>query len=57
LGTPALVDDHLKAKRLVAPFERRIRTDFAYFVVCLKERSAEAATKCFIEWLLAEARA
>jgi LysR family glycine cleavage system transcriptional activator len=56
LGTPALVRDHLKTRKLVPPFDNRIRTDFAYFVVCLVERVEDPAIKGFMEWLVAEAR-
>jgi LysR family glycine cleavage system transcriptional activator len=57
LGTPALVRDHLKSGKLVAPFDNRIRTDFAYFAVCVRERAGDLAINGFIEWLQTEAGA
>jgi LysR family glycine cleavage system transcriptional activator len=55
LGTPALVNDHISANRLVAPFSRRVSTEFGYFVVFEEERSDEPALSSFSKWLVHEA--
>lgn len=56
LGATPLVDDDLAAGRLVKPFELTLPGEWAYYVVCPKERAIEPNIKAFREWILGEAR-
>ncbi len=56
LGRLSLACDDLRAGRLVCPFGPRLRTRFAYWIVCSPEMAERAKVAAFREWLLAEAR-
>ncbi|MDH3662946.1 MAG: LysR substrate-binding domain-containing protein [Alphaproteobacteria bacterium] len=56
LGREPLVIDELIAGRLVRPFEAIAPSDFAYFLVCPKERLEDPQVQAFRDWLLAEAK-
>ena len=55
LASAALARDHLAARRLVRPFKVSIATNFAYYVVCPKERAQDADIAAFRQWVLAKA--
>lgn len=55
LGRSLLVADEIKAGRLVAPFEFRMPSRYAYHLVRPKEHTDKAWAKAFEEWLLIEA--
>ncbi|SOE96872.1 transcriptional regulator, LysR family [Burkholderia sp. D7] len=52
LGRTSLVADDLRTGRLVMPFDSRMPSDSAYFVVSRTDRSALPKVKAFREWLL-----
>jgi LysR family glycine cleavage system transcriptional activator len=56
LGQASLVADHIKEKRLVAPFARRLKTGFGYFLVYPTGADARPEIKVFKDWIVAEAR-
>jgi LysR family transcriptional regulator, glycine cleavage system transcriptional activator len=56
LATTALVVDHLTEGRLVRPLSLTVDTDFAYYVVTLKDRAAEADVVAFKRWVLGQAK-
>jgi LysR family glycine cleavage system transcriptional activator len=56
LASKALALEHLAAGRLVRPFQLSLMTDFAYYVVCEKERAEESDLLAFRRWLIAEAQ-
>ncbi|HEY7887910.1 MAG TPA: transcriptional regulator GcvA [Steroidobacteraceae bacterium] len=57
LGSRALALDHLAAGRLIRPFELSLVTDFAYYVVCAKNRAGEPDLMAFRRWVISEAQA
>lgn len=50
----SLVADDLKAGRLVKPFQSRVKSKNAYYIVCLKERADKPRIKAIIDWLMME---
>jgi LysR family glycine cleavage system transcriptional activator len=56
LATTALVVDHLTEGRLVRPSSLTVDTDFAYYVVTLTDRAAEADLVAFKRWALGQAK-
>jgi LysR family glycine cleavage system transcriptional activator len=56
LGQASLVADHIKEKRLVAPFARRLKTGFGYFLVYPYGADQRPEIKTFRDWIVAEAR-
>lgn len=56
LGSRALALDHLAAGRLVRPFDLSLVTDFAYYIVCAKQRAEEPDLVAFRRWVIAEAQ-
>ncbi len=56
LGSRALALDHLAAGRLLRPFELSLVTDFAYYIVCAKQRAEEPDLVAFRRWVIAEAQ-
>jgi LysR family glycine cleavage system transcriptional activator len=56
LGQASLVADHIKEKRLVAPFARRLKTGFGYFLVYPYGADQRPEIKVFRDWILAEAK-
>jgi LysR family glycine cleavage system transcriptional activator len=57
LGSHALVADDLAAGRLVSPFDFRLSTDAAYYVVYPQGALNDAKARAFRDWLLQEASA
>lgn len=55
LGREPLVVDELIAGRLVRPFEAVAASNFAYFLVCPKDRLEDRRVRAFRDWLLVEA--
>jgi LysR family glycine cleavage system transcriptional activator len=51
----ALIEDDLKAGRLVAPFERQVRTSGAYYLVSAEGRPKPPRIAAFEAWILEEA--
>jgi LysR family glycine cleavage system transcriptional activator len=56
LGQASLVADHIKEKRLVAPFARRLKTGFGYFLVYPYGADQRPEIKVFRDWIVAEAK-
>jgi LysR family glycine cleavage system transcriptional activator len=56
LGQASLVADHIKEKRLVAPFARRLKTGFGYYLVYAYGADQRPEIKVFKDWVVAEAR-
>jgi LysR family glycine cleavage system transcriptional activator len=54
LGRKALAQNDLDADRLVMPFEKKIKVDFSFYALSLKERANEKSIKAFRNWLIAE---
>ena len=50
LGWRGLVDDDLKAGRLVAPLRESLKTRFGYHMVWPRERTSSPAALAFITW-------
>ena len=57
LALRPLVDDDLKAKRLVQPFPIEVRPASAYYLVCPEVIAERPAVSAFRKWLLQQARA
>ncbi|XHF43318.1 transcriptional regulator GcvA [Metapseudomonas boanensis] len=55
LGRTSLVAEMLASGRLVAPFEQRVPTDEAFYVVTPEHQYATPQAKAFLAWLLEEA--
>ncbi|MDF1749070.1 MAG: transcriptional regulator GcvA [Alphaproteobacteria bacterium] len=55
LGRSAIAHDALEQGLLVKPFDFSIPSDYAYWVVCPKDRADHPKIKAFTEWLLDEA--
>ncbi|MGI9488296.1 MAG: LysR substrate-binding domain-containing protein [Geminicoccaceae bacterium] len=56
LGREPLVADELAAGRLVRPFSDIVPSDFAYYLVCPKDRLNDRRVVAFRGWLTEEAR-
>jgi len=56
LGQNSLVADHIKEKRLVAPFARRLKTGFGYYLVYPYGTDERPEIKVFRDWIVAEAK-
>jgi LysR family glycine cleavage system transcriptional activator len=56
LGQASLVADLIKEKQLVAPFARRLKTGFGYFLVYPTGADARPEIKVFRDWIVAEAK-
>jgi LysR family glycine cleavage system transcriptional activator len=56
LGQTSLIKDHLKAKRLVAPFAKSLKTGYGYYLVYPRGAGDIPEIAQFREWLLAEVR-
>jgi len=54
LGLTPLVNDDLKAGRLVRPFLFELESPFAFWLVCRRTRANEGWVKLFREWMQAE---
>ena len=52
-----LVQDDLRSRRLVRPFEEAVPMDYSYYVVHARAGAERARVKVFKEWLLAQADA
>ncbi|MEK7266556.1 MAG: transcriptional regulator GcvA [Pseudomonadota bacterium] len=55
LGRSLLVADEIAAGRLIAPFEFKMRSKYAYYLVRPKEHAEKSWAIAFEEWLLLEA--
>jgi LysR family glycine cleavage system transcriptional activator len=56
LGQASLVEDHIREKRLVAPFARRLKTGFGYYLVYPYGADERAEIKMFKDWIVREAK-
>lgn len=54
LGRQVAAQADLDAKRLVMPFEHKLKLDFSYYTLCLPSRAQETHIKAFIDWLAQE---
>lgn len=54
LGRTSLVEDMIKAGRLVVPFEQKIVTDEAFYLVYTRSQVRHPHAEIFRSWLLAE---
>ncbi len=57
LGRSPLVEDELQSGRLIAPFDAKLKSSSAYYIVCPPEYSDRPRIKAFLNWLLGEAEA
>jgi LysR family glycine cleavage system transcriptional activator len=56
LGQASLVADHIQEKRLVAPFARRLKTGFGYFLVYPYGSDQRPEITLFRDWIVREAK-
>ena len=56
LGRSAIAHDALEQGLLVKPFSFSIPSDYAYWIVCPKDRAGRPKIKAFTDWLLSEAK-
>jgi len=56
LGREPLVADELVAKRLIRPFPDIVPSDFAYYLVCPRDRLNDRRVVAFRDWLTEEAK-
>jgi LysR family glycine cleavage system transcriptional activator len=56
LGQASLVADLIKDRKLVAPFARRLKTGFGYYLVYPQGADARPEIKVFKDWIVAEAK-
>lgn len=56
LGREPLVVDELIAGRLIRPFSITVPSDFAYYLVCPKDRLNDHRVVAFRDWLIGEAK-
>jgi LysR family glycine cleavage system transcriptional activator len=56
LGQASLVADLIQEKQLVAPFARRLRTGFGYYLVYPYGADQRPEIKVFRDWIVAEAK-
>ena len=54
LGRELLAKGDINAKRLVAPFDLKLKAEFSFYAVFLENRAEEANIKKFCDWLIAE---
>lgn len=52
LGRELLAKNDIQAKRLVAPFDLKLKTDFSFYAVFLENRADESNIKRFCDWLI-----
>ena len=52
LGREVLAKGDIKAKRLVAPFDIRLKSEFSFYAVILENRADEPNIKSFCDWLI-----
>ena len=56
LARAVLAADGIEAGLLVRPFDLLLPTEYAYYVVCLKELAQQPEIKAFREWIVGEAQ-
>jgi LysR family glycine cleavage system transcriptional activator len=56
LGQASLVADLIKAKQLVAPVARRLKTGFGYYLVYPHGADERPEIKVFKDWIVREAK-
>ncbi|MGB5213611.1 MAG: transcriptional regulator GcvA [Anderseniella sp.] len=54
LGRTSLAEPDIRARRLVAPFDLRLKTSYSFFIVCLDTRKNEPAIEAFRSWVMDE---
>jgi len=54
LGRTSLAEPDIRAGRLVAPFDLRLKTSYSFFIVCLEARKNEPAIEAFRTWVMDE---
>jgi len=54
LGLAPLIDDDLRAGRLVRPFATEIESSFGFWFVCARDRVTEPKIAAFRDWVFAE---
>jgi len=55
LGRSLLVADDIASGKLICPFDFKMRSNYAYYMVCPKELSDQVWISAFREWLIKEA--
>lgn len=56
LGRTVLADGDIKSGRLVAPFDLRMKAEYAFYVVVAENRISETNIKRFTDWITEEAQ-
>lgn len=54
IGQMALLDDDLRAGRLVAPFDLVIEGGRQYYLTCRRDEAQRPAIRLFVDWILGE---
>jgi LysR family glycine cleavage system transcriptional activator len=54
LGRASLAQSDVAAGRLIAPFSLRLKTDYAFYLICLESRKDEPAITAFRNWMMDE---
>jgi len=54
MSLPALASGDLASGRLLAPFDRPVPTDYAYFLLCAPGEADRPVIRAFSDWLLEE---
>lgn len=54
LGRGLLAKGDIKANRLVAPFDLKLKSDFSFYAVFLESRANESNIKKFCDWLITD---
>ena len=55
LGRSSLVEDEIKAGRLISPFDAVLKASSAYYIICPPEFTTRPRIRAFSDWLLSEA--
>ncbi len=56
LGRTVLADGDIKARRLVTPFDLRLKAEYSFYVVVAENRENEINIKRFTDWIREEAQ-
>ena len=54
MSVPALASGDITSGRLLAPFDRPVPTDYAYYIVCAPGEADRPPIRAFTDWLLHE---
>ena len=56
IGHAALIEEELRAGRLIAPFAERVLSKKRYYALARPVRASSAAARAFMEWIATQAR-